>query len=430
MGASPEVTEIKSEVVRTEPSQSKGPDLRSTIDLIQVIESTSLRETYAREAIENDAARQRFAQDWRLARVFAESGIFDDIKGKTPEQAVAMAMTKIELGRSWGIGPADSMRFIYFANGKPSIETELIASKLQEAGYSWDVEWVMGANNICAGCRLWLKKWNKEAGFFEPMTDSKKSERISVEFTKTDSDNAMIWEGQKQIKMSDKWNYKSWPREMYFARCISRIKKWHAPNILRGAMTREEAEELPSAPAPVIPDKTSDQITPLLSELEGVGVSRRDVTIKLRHDPAMCAEEELGFLRSAITAIKADGKKWADLKFGQSETAKPAEPEKPTEKSEAEPTHRGRKPKNAEQPAMFQDAEKSGEPEAETIANTPFASLFQEILTNNGWVDAAEVDKVLMKEWNIKGIAGIPKGDPFVAICGYFKSNKPKGKKA
>lgn len=437
MGGDPQTTAPQQvEVVKTEKPSPRSENLRNTIDLLQIIDSTELRAAYAKEAFESDVIRQRFEHDYRLAKVFAESGIFSDIKGSTVQQAVAVAMTKIELGRSWGISPADSIRFIYFTNGKPALETEIIAAKLQDAGYSWDVDWLRDSKEVCVGCKLWLKRLNKDTGQYQPILDVK-GQPVWVEFTKADTDNAMIHENGKQIKLSEKWNYKSWPREMYFARCISRIKKWHAPNILRGAMTREEAEELPPADNPAaraIPTAGTDRITPLLRELADIGVARKDVAIKLRHDPAILSEHEIGFLRSAITAIQVSGTKWDDIRFDPAPEAQPekaAEPEREKPQGE-QPARRGRKP--AAQPEMFdQSAQaepaKPAEPAVETIAGTPFVQLFKDILFNSQWTDPAEVNKVLLKEWNIDGIENIPKGPAFQAVSEYFRNNKPKSKK-
>ena len=65
----------------------------------------------------------------------------------------------------------------------------------------------------------------------------------------------MIWEKGKQIKLSDKWNFQSWTEDMYFWRALSKFRRRHAPNVLRGAITREEAEEIRPAGLPQPPPR-------------------------------------------------------------------------------------------------------------------------------------------------------------------------------
>lgn len=237
---------------------------RELLDLI--IESGDNSKGYAQQVVEAELLRDQFDQDQRLARVFAESGIFADIKGHTERQMIAVAMTKIQLGRSWNLSPADAMQFIYFTNGRPAVMTELYGAKLQENGYTWDVayeyETIPGSSGTrkrrkCIGCTVFPKKWCPETKSYEPMTQKEFTDTgdivdvaLSVSFTRDDADGAMIWEKGKQIKLSDKWNFQSWPEDMYFWRALSKFRRRHAPNVLRGAITREEAEEMrPSTPA-------------------------------------------------------------------------------------------------------------------------------------------------------------------------------------
>jgi hypothetical protein len=202
------------------------------------------------QLVDAEVARQNYAYDRALAREFALSGQFDDLKGATAEQAIATAMVKIQLGRSWGFNAADSMRYIYFANGRPSIENEIVAAKLQQGGYDWDVEWLEEEAQHkgkpwrrCVGCRLWIKKWNAQQQLYVAITD-RNGEPVSVAFTEADADHAQIWEKGKQIPLSQKWNFQSWGRDMYYWRTISRVKKYHAPHVLRGGVSREEALEM------------------------------------------------------------------------------------------------------------------------------------------------------------------------------------------
>jgi hypothetical protein len=212
------------------------------------------RIAWVNSLVDADIQRQSYATDLALARQFATSGKFDDLKDCTQEQGVATAMVKIMLGRGWGFNAADSIRYIYFTNGRPAIENELVAAKLQAHGYYWDVEWLEDTGQHkgkpiqkCVGCRLWVKKVTD--GRLEPLLD-RNGKPVSVAFTEADADQAMIWEKGKQIPLSEKWNFKSWARDMYYWKAISRVKKYHAPHVLRGATMREEALEVMPVDAP------------------------------------------------------------------------------------------------------------------------------------------------------------------------------------
>jgi hypothetical protein len=206
---------------------------------------------YAKEVVGQEVARAVFDQDWRLAKVFALSGVFSDIQGTTEQQAISTAMAKIQLGRSWNINPSDAMQFVYFTNGRPAVMNELFAAKMRDGGFDWDTDFEYEQTTVdnrkrkrCIGCTLWPKRWNSARAAYEPIKDRHGND-VSVSFSKDDADAAMIWEKGKQIPLSEKWNFKAWAEDMYFWRAVSRLRRRFATNILSGVLMREEAEELP-----------------------------------------------------------------------------------------------------------------------------------------------------------------------------------------
>jgi hypothetical protein len=228
-------------------SRSNSAEFKGLLE--QIIEQSS-KEGYARQVVESELSRSLYDQDIKLASVFAQAGCFDDIKGSTPKQSIALAMTKIQLGRSWGLEPADAMRFVYFQGGRPCVESDIIASKLQDSGWDWDIEWTEkkdGDRVICIGCTLWVKRWDAKHEKSSPFLD-RAGKPVSVSFTKADADVAMIWEKGKQIPLSEKWNYRSWARDMYFSRSITRVRRYHAPNVMRGAVSRQEVSDVQEGP--------------------------------------------------------------------------------------------------------------------------------------------------------------------------------------
>jgi hypothetical protein len=236
---------IPSGAITVDPSRMAAPPAptgfaRISAEHLLALPDSERRSNWIQALVDAEVARQCYAQDRALARDFAICGKFDDIRGSTPEQAIATAMVKIQLGRSWGFTPANSMRYIYFVNGKPAVENEIVAEKLQEAGIAWDIEWAYaqaehkGAKvQRCAGCRLWLKQ--RRGDTYEPMLD-RAGEQISVAFTEADADIA---------KLSTKQGpWQTFPGDMYYWRCISRVKKYYAPGVLRGAYAMQEVADM------------------------------------------------------------------------------------------------------------------------------------------------------------------------------------------
>src|SRR5262245_41433610 len=72
---------------------------RITIDQLMTMQPGEVRDRYIAALMDADIARQHFSYDKAQAAVFAGSGLFDDIKGRTPEQAINQAQVKIQLGR-------------------------------------------------------------------------------------------------------------------------------------------------------------------------------------------------------------------------------------------------------------------------------------------------------------------------------------------
>jgi hypothetical protein len=219
----------------------------SDVDSILEMLPAEDRERHASLFLEKELERQTFEQDQRTARILALSGEFNDLRDKSPEQAFATMVAKIGFGRSVGLDAYDSARYVYFTNGRPSVENDVVASKLMEAGYAWDEDWDYVEEQHkgkpwkrYTGCTLWLKKLDPRTREYVVVRD-RKGNPVSESFTEADADHAMIWEKGKQIALSEKFNYKSWPREMYYFRAIGRIRKFHVPHVLRGAAVRAEA---------------------------------------------------------------------------------------------------------------------------------------------------------------------------------------------
>lgn len=154
----------------------------------------------------------------RLAKAFAESGCFADMKDKngTPlpkEQAIGIALVKIELGEAMGFTAAESMTGIDIIKGRMAIGASLRAARMQRAGFSWKF---LQLDN--AGCSL--------AGYFKgrPLLDERNNPAV-VSFTEVDAK-------MQGLLGKEGSNYTRCPSDMYFARCITRFQRRYGPGVL------------------------------------------------------------------------------------------------------------------------------------------------------------------------------------------------------
>ena len=198
-----------------------------------------------------------------MGNAFYQSGYFGDVKSQ------AQAIVKMSLGRAWGMSAADAMKHIYFINGRPAVMEEYTASKMKEAGWDWEPQWIGGEGPACRGVRLFLSKDGKP--LMRPkrkddgslvwqtidMVASVEMEQVSVSFTLEQANSIKVWEKGAQKKLSEKagpWS-DGWAQNQMYWRCIAQVRRFHCPNILSGAVTPEEAREM--APLEVvIPEAT------------------------------------------------------------------------------------------------------------------------------------------------------------------------------
>lgn len=160
---------------------------------------------------------ERFKIEQRMARLFVTSGLFRDIAGTTPEQAIAQAWVKIALGSSMGFSPAESMQGIDIIQGRPSVGAQLRAARMQRAGYSWKIEQLDNK-----GCRLRIFCGEQDLG-----------EAIFME------------EDARNGGLLSKENWKKDPTSMYFARAITRAQRRFAPGVLSlDVVSSEEAIDI------------------------------------------------------------------------------------------------------------------------------------------------------------------------------------------
>ncbi len=227
--------------------------IQQTSALLDILRETEGRAGFAQRIVESELAKEGYAMDQKLAALFARSGAFDDLKKATMEESIYLAMTKIRLGRSWGLNEADAMLHVNFYNGKPTLSAEAIAAKMYDSGLGWDIHFDYSKGGDVSRCSLHLKELGKD-GAWRPVVDPVSGERSVVSFGDEEASKAMVWEKGKQIRLIEKWNYQSWKADMYYAACLRRARKRYRPNVCSSAMTRADVDETTNAVEAPVPE--------------------------------------------------------------------------------------------------------------------------------------------------------------------------------
>lgn len=137
----------------------------------------------------------------RAASAMSKSGFFPDSK------QAAQAIVKVLAGRELGFGAFASMVGVSVIQGKPVIGANLLAAAVKQTGkYNYRV--TTHTSEVC------------EIVFYE----GKESVGTST-FTMKDASAAGL---------SQKDNWKKYPRNMLFARAIANGQKWFAPDVFNG----------------------------------------------------------------------------------------------------------------------------------------------------------------------------------------------------
>ena len=192
---------------------------------------------------------ESFKYKQRLAGLFAASGLFG-LKG-SPDQAIAKAFSKIELGESMGFSAAESMSGIDIIGETVAIRAQLRAARMQKVGFTWDIDWFADDKGVCIGCRMWLYRNGKP--MMAPHRDAAGNIRVddtgkpmlfqvSESFMREDAERmkTKIWEGPQGHRTSrdasilEKDNWIQTPRNMYWSRCATNMQRFHAPGVLNG----------------------------------------------------------------------------------------------------------------------------------------------------------------------------------------------------
>lgn len=147
-----------------------------------------------------------------LAQMFVKSGYFTDVKD------VAQAVVKIVAGQEVGLGPMASLMGIYIVQGKPSWSANLMATQIRNSR-RYDYRIVELSDTAC------------ELEFLQG-----KQSLGTSRFTLDDA---------RKAGLANKEIWKSYPRNMLFARAMSNGCRWYCADVF-GGVTPYTPEELNS----------------------------------------------------------------------------------------------------------------------------------------------------------------------------------------
>jgi len=163
-----------------------------------------------------------FDQISQMAKAIAESKLFGI---QTPAQALALGL----LCQAEGRHPAEAARDYHIINGKPSLKSEAMLARFQQAGGK--VDWHEYTHESVSGT------------FSHPQGGS-----LKVSWTIKDAERAGL---------TGNPTWKKFPRQMLKARCISEAVRGIYPGVLSGLYAPEEVSDMPiqviadTAPEPI-----------------------------------------------------------------------------------------------------------------------------------------------------------------------------------
>jgi hypothetical protein len=157
-----------------------------------------------------------------MATAMAKSGLFG---AKTPEAALALML----LAQSEGMHPATAARDYHIIQGRPALKADTMLARFQQAGGT--VEWKDYTDAKVVGV------------FSHP-----KGGTVSVEWNTERAKTAGL------LAKDGPW--KTYPRAMMRARCISEGVRTCFPGVAIGTYTVEEAQDM--EPADVTPVRVAD----------------------------------------------------------------------------------------------------------------------------------------------------------------------------
>jgi hypothetical protein len=157
----------------------------------------------------------------RIALAFARSGFFED------SREASQAFAKIVIGREYGMGPGESMLSLYLTKQKKvGFMASMIAARIKRSGI-YDFR------------RSWLTR-DTQTKAVVPMTDlAQKVVGCRLDFFEDGEfvgDSTFTDEDAARAGLTDKDNYKAYPRNMFFARALTNGARWYCGEVFAGGV--------------------------------------------------------------------------------------------------------------------------------------------------------------------------------------------------
>lgn len=148
-----------------------------------------------------------------VAREIADTQFVPESYRGKPDAVVAAILT----GREMGIGPMQALRQIHMIDGRPAFSADLMMAKMRAGG-------VMILDSKISDEGAWIKARRKDTG-----------EETEVEWTKEDAEKAGLL---------SKKNWRTYPKDMYWARVVGRLARKLGSDLLGGLVyAKEEMED-------------------------------------------------------------------------------------------------------------------------------------------------------------------------------------------
>lgn len=147
-----------------------------------------------------------------IGEIFAKSGYFRDAKD------ASQAIVKIMAGAELGIGPMASMAGIHIVEGKPTLSANLLAAAVRRSGrYNYKV-----LELTAKACRIEFFEGKESIGISELTMEEASAAKLN-----------QSWDREKSA-WKDKATWKSFPKNMLFARTMSNGVKFFCPEVTCG----------------------------------------------------------------------------------------------------------------------------------------------------------------------------------------------------
>ena len=171
------------------------------------------------------------AEPMQLSEVFMQSGMFKDVASKS------QACVKILAGRELGIAPLEAMSNIFIVGGKVALQSKLIAALIKRSKrYDYAIESLSNTGAVII--------------FYQIDGDK----RIELGKSSFDAKDAAL------AGLINKETYKSYPKNMFFARAKSNGARFYCADVFCGYSVEEMVDVEVEKPTTVVSIEANGEV--------------------------------------------------------------------------------------------------------------------------------------------------------------------------